>query len=143
MMACRAGYLEAGRIRALLILLLAGGGFQVGECREGVLTEHRAMSSVFSYFPDRQKPFVDGYVGMETLPELGRYYEMRTDGNRAVLVRAVDVLQENHREAHDKLWRGRWLADVDTALWESLGRPRWGRLCRVRRPVYKPFPAPR
>ena len=111
---------------------LVGSAFEQG-CFTGYLTEHRSIESVHFIFPERKKPFVDGYIGVENLNQLGRYYILRANGKSA-LVYAADKLNENHREAHDALWGKTWAADVSTELWHKMGKPVKGTLCKTKKP---------
>ena len=112
---------------------LVGSAFEQG-CFTGYLTEHRSIESVHFIFPERKKPFVDGYIGVENLNQLGRYYILRANGKSA-LVYAADKLNENHREAHDALWQGTWAADVNTELLKEMGWPNYGTLCKIEKPT--------
>lgn len=111
---------------------LVGSAFEQG-CFTGYLTEHRAIGSVFHFFPEREKPNVDGYVGVKELSQLGRYYTLKAKGKTA-LVYAADKLNENHRKAHDALWGKTWAADVSTELWHKMGKPVKGTLCKTKKP---------
>lgn len=104
-----------------------------GQCWSGYLTRHDAIESVFDHFPERRKPYVDGYIGVKNLDQLGRYY-LLTANNKTVIVYAADKLNEDHREAHNALWGDTWAADVDKDLLASLNNDNWGTLCKTNKP---------
>ena len=114
--------------------LLLVGTVLLANCFSGTLTEHRAFDSVFHFFPEREKPLVDGYVGVKEFNQLGRYWLLIANG-RVRVVYAADKLQEAHREAHEALRGNTWAADVNTELLEEMGWPTYGTLCKIEKPT--------
>ena len=115
-------------LTAIVLALLAIAAFQVeradarlpeeASCRTGVLSEHRNFESVFWHFPDRLAPDVHGYIATANCTEMGDRLTLVV-GDRYYSVVVADCLNAEHRIAHTKLWRGRWLADVDEFLYSA------------------------
>lgn len=77
------------------------------------------MPRVIANYPNRADPTVDGYIAVLDCADMGRRYVLELAGH-AYTVAVADCANVRDLPHIEYAFGGRWLADVDLAIWGDL-----------------------